>query len=88
MRAYIANVLWNALALFLGRVHDWVFDPERSARIRFKNRKRWWAYHRKAAESGSKRDDMRAKAWQIQFKFETPPEDALNRGDLPEYPAH
>lgn len=84
IKAWIADQLWNALKLFLGRVHDWVFSPERNARIRMKNRKRWWRYHLKAQRTNDKRDDMRAKAWQIQFKFETSPEDAEERGDLRE----
>ena len=82
MKHFIANILWDALAMFLGRVHDWVFDPQRNARIRMRNRERWWAYHQKALATKDPRDDARANAWAIQFKFETSPEEAISRGDL------
>jgi len=82
MKAWIAEMLWDALAMFLGRVHDWVFDPERSASIRMRHRKRWWAYHQKAEHTKNKRDNMRAQAWAIQFAFKTPPQEAIDRGDL------
>ena len=88
MKAWIANLLWDALWIFLRRVHDWFFDPERHARIRFQHRQRWWTYHQRAIETQSARDDMRARAWEIEFDFETPPDEALERGDLPNYPAH
>lgn len=88
MRQFLANLIWDALWIFLRRVHDWAFDPERHARIRMKNRERWWAYHCRALETKSERDDMRANAWALQFKFETSPEAAIQRGDLPNYPAH
>lgn len=88
MRQFLANLIWDALWIFLRRVHDWAFDPERNARIRMKHRERWWAYHCRALETKSERDDMRANAWALQFKFETSPEDAKARGDLPNYPAH
>ncbi|MFH0981830.1 MAG: hypothetical protein V2A79_09855 [Planctomycetota bacterium] len=82
MKAWLANLLWDALWLCLWRGHDWVFDPERAARIRFANRERWWAYHQKALTSLSKKDDMRADSWRIQFDFKTPPGEAVRRGDL------
>ena len=82
MKTFLANLLWDALAMFAGRVHDWIFDPERHAHIRMKHRRRWWAYHQKAKQTKSTRDDMRANAWAVQFRFETPPEEAINRGDL------
>lgn len=89
MKAFIANILWDALAMFLGRVHDWVFDPQRNARIRMRNRERWWSYVQRAKATKDKRDDMRAEAWRIQFDFKTPPDEAVARGDLtPVYPAH
>ena len=82
MTKIFADILWKALALFLGRVHDWVFDPERAARSRFKNRERWWAYKLKADATKDPRDNMRAEWWRIHFSFETPPITALARGDL------
>lgn len=88
MKAWIANLLWDAMWIFLRRVHDWAFDPERNARIRMKHRQRWWSYHQRALQTKSERDDMRANAWAIQFKFETPPDEAIARGDLPNWPVH
>ena len=82
MRAWIADILWDALSIFGRRLHDWVFDPDRHARIRFRHRERWWAYERKATKTMDPRDDMRARAWQIQFGFKTNPTDARLRGDL------
>lgn len=82
MKAWLANMLWDALAILLCRVHDWVFDPERAARLRFENRKRWWAYKERADTTFSKRDDKRAEWYRIVFGFETPPEQAIRRGDL------
>ena len=82
MKAWIANLFWDALWIFLQRVHDWAFDPERHARIRMTHRERWWAAHCKALTTNSKRDDARATAWAIQFDFKTPPAVAKTRGDL------
>ena len=82
MKAWIAQLLWDAMAIFLARVHDWIFSPERSARIRFANREKWWRYRQRAAETKSPRDDMRANSWAITFDFKTPPTVALARGDL------
>jgi len=82
MKAWLANMLWDALWIFLRRVHDWAFDPERNARIRMKHRQRWWSYHQRALQTKSERDDMRAQAWAIQFDFRTSPDEALIRGDL------
>lgn len=89
VKAWIADLLWDALKLFLGRIHDWCFDPGRHARIRMKHRERWWKYHQKAMRTKDPRDDMRAKAWAIEYKFETPPVDATMRGDtVAPYNAH
>lgn len=82
MKTWLANALWSALAIFLTRVHDWVFDPARAAKIRFKNREKWWWYHERASKTKNSRDDMRARWWQIQFDFKTPPVEAIARGDL------
>lgn len=82
MKAWIANLMWDALLIFSARLHDWVFDPDRHARIRFNHRKRWWAYHQKAQATKDPNDDLRARAWQIEFDFKTPPEEAMVRGDL------
>jgi len=82
MKAWIANLLWDAMWIFLWRVHDWVFDPDRAARGRMKDRQRWWAYKRKAESTASKKDDMRARWFEIRFDFKTPPDEALARGDL------
>lgn len=90
MKAWIANLLWDAMWIFLRRVHDWFFNPERHARIRFQHRQRWWAYKLKTDQTQSERDNMRAEAWAIEFDFKTPPDEAVARGDLslPNYPAH
>lgn len=82
MKQWLANILWDAMLLFCGRVHDWVFDPKRAARVRMKHRQRWWAYEQRARQTESVRDDMRARAWAIQFEFKTPPDEAIARGDL------
>ena len=82
MKTWIANALWSALAIFAGRLHDWIFDPNRAARIRFKNRETWWFYYQKSLKTKDARDDMRAHWWQIQFDFCTSPEAAKDRGDL------
>lgn len=82
MKEWIANLLYDALKMFCGRVHDWLFSAERHARIRFRNRERWWRYQQKADATKDKRDDMRAMAWQIEFDFKTPPTEAKLRGDL------
>lgn len=82
MKAWIANLLWDALLIVSVRAHDWVFDPERHARIRFQHRKRWWAYYQKALTTKDPKDDKRAEAWRIEFDFKTPPAEALVRGDL------
>lgn len=87
MKTLLANWIWDILALVSTRAHNWVFDPKRNARIRMKHRKRWWAYDSKAARTKSKKDDMRAEAWKIQFNFKTSPGAAKHRGDLI-YPAH
>lgn len=82
MKAWLANVFWDAMWLFLWRVHDWFFDPERAAKARFRDRERWWAYKLKADRTDSKKDDLRAEWFRIRFDFKTPPGDALVRGDL------
>jgi hypothetical protein len=82
MKAWLANLMWDALRIFAGRVHDWAFDPQRHARIRMAHRERWWDYYCKAMRTKDKRDDMRAQAWAIEYKFETSPADAKARGDL------
>ena len=82
MKAILANMLWDVLELVCKKAHDFTFDPERHARIRMKNRERWWAYRQKAERTKKKRDDMRALAWQSEFKFETPPDEARKRGDV------
>ncbi|MCP4537756.1 MAG: hypothetical protein GY832_11480 [Chloroflexi bacterium] len=86
MKAWLVDLLWDALLIVCRRAHDWAFDPDRHARIRMKHRERWWDYHCRAAESDSPIDDARARAWAIQFKFQTPPNDAKARGDV--YNAH
>jgi len=88
MKAWIANLLWDALAIFLARVHDWIFDPDRAAAWRMKNRQRWWSYKLKADATKSTRDDLRARWYQITFGFETPPDKAVERGDLLKRPAN
>ena len=88
MKQFIVNIMWDALAIVLVRAHDWVFDPQRQARIRMKHRDRWWAYHLKAVKTKSKRDNLRADAWAIQGKFETPPNEVIARGDVKPYPCH
>jgi hypothetical protein len=83
MKVWIANLLWDALAIFLGRVHDYLFSPARAAAIRFVARQRWWAYTQQAASpTGKARHDMRAEYFRILFSFETPPADAVARGDI------
>lgn len=82
LKAWIADLLWDALKLFAARAHDWAFDPQRHARIRMAHRQRWWRYHQKALSTDDPRDDMRARAWAIQYDFKTPPEEAEARGDL------
>lgn len=82
MKAWIANLLWDALAIFLARVHDWIFDPDRAARWRMKNRERWWAYKVKADATDNLRDDRRAEWYRITFDFQTSPDEAVRRGDL------
>lgn len=79
---WLADILYGTLKMFGGRLHDWLFDPDRHARIRFAHRQRWWKYDQKAKATKDKRDDMRAKAWQIEYAFETPPDEAIARGDL------
>lgn len=85
MKAYLANLFWDAMWLFLWRAHDGFFDPRRAAERRFRCRERWWSYKRKADQTASKKDDMRAKWFEILFAFETPPTDALIRGDLDDH---
>lgn len=82
MIAWMADCLWAALAVVAGRFHDYLFGEERQARIRFWHRERWWKCEQRAMLTGNKRDDMRAKAWAIQFGFQTPPQEAIERGDL------
>jgi hypothetical protein len=50
MKAWLANLMWDALRIFAGRVHDWAFDPQRHARIRMAHRERWWDYYCKAMD--------------------------------------
>jgi len=80
MKRLIANALWGALSVFSVRLHDWAFSPKRHAAIRFKHREIWWAYAQKGVHN--ERHRKRALAWQIQFRFKTPPIEALARGDL------
>jgi hypothetical protein len=82
MKAWIVNLMLDVLRILCRRAHDWLFDPERHARIRFRNRERWWAYKCKADATKDPKDDMRARAWQIEFDFKTSPDDAVKRGDL------
>lgn len=82
MKAWMADLMWGALLIVSRKLHSWVFDPERHARIRFEHRKRWWAYQQKALSTKAPWDDDRARAWQIQFDFKTPPAEAIARGDL------
>jgi hypothetical protein len=82
MKALLANFMWGALGLFWKRGHAAVFDPDRHRRIRMAHRQRWWKYHEKARTTGNVMAKERAIAWQIQFKFQTPPDVAIDRGDL------
>lgn len=82
MKKWIADVLWDALWIFLRRLHDWFFDADRAVRQRFKDRERWWNYKLKAEQTASKRDDMRAEWFRVRFDFKTNPTAALARGDL------
>jgi len=90
MKAWLANLLWGAVGLLSQRLHDWVFDPQRAARARLQHRQRWWQYASHCA--GDKNKERRAQWWAIHFKFETPPDRAVARGDLkphlPEYRCH
>lgn len=80
--AWLADCLWDALKLFAGRLHDFIFDPKRAAEARFRDRERWWRYTQKALATDNTRDDMRAEWWRIRFAFETSPDAAKLRGDL------
>lgn len=82
MKAWLANLLWDALCMVSIRLHDWIFDPQRAAVMRFKNRERWYTYKTKAEQTQNKRDDLRARWWAVMFGFETPPIEAMRRGDL------
>jgi len=89
MKIWIADLLWNALQIFAGRVHNWIFSPKRNAKIRMKNRERWWEYHCRAVGTPeNSRDDMRANAWAIHFGFKVSPMEAVHRGDLKQLRAH
>ena len=79
---WLADVFWDALMIFGGKLHDWVFSEARATKIRMKNREWWWARTQKAKATANPRDDMRAAFWQILFGFETSPDDAKARGDL------
>lgn len=79
---WLADVFWDALKIFAGRIHDWFFSEDRAARLRMKKREWWWARSEKAKATENPRDDMRARFWQILDDFETPPADAVARGDL------
>lgn len=79
---WLADAMWDALRLLAGWLHDWVFSEERAARLRMKKREWWWARTEKAKTTKSPRDDMRARFWQILDAFETPPSEAVARGDL------
>jgi len=85
MKTYLANLMWDALLIFCTRLHDYIFDPERAARIRFAHRERWWQYKLRAEQTKSKRDDLRAKWWATMFDFKTNPTAALARGDLDQH---
>lgn len=82
MKAWLANLLWDVVCIVSVKLHDWVFDPQRHARIRFAHRERWWAYKCKAEKTKNPRDDRRARCWEVEFGFETPPVEAMRRGDL------
>jgi len=88
MKTWLVNLMWDALEIFCRRAHDWAFDPNRSARIRMKHRKRWWAYVLRSQKTMNVGDDMRAQWWKIQFGFTTPPDAAVARGDLEPYRTH
>lgn len=82
MKAWLANLIWDALLLVSVRLHDWFFSEERAAKQRFRHRELWWRYACRAAETNSTHDDMRARWWAVQFDFKTPPTEAVARGDL------
>lgn len=84
MKRWLAGIMWDALGIFLSRVRDYALSSERNAKQRYKDRLRWWHYKEKAEESGNVTAKMLAEALQIRFKFETPPADAVARGDLSE----
>lgn len=82
MKAWLANLIWDALWIVLHRLHDWVFDPARAAQARMRDRDIWWAYKLKADASGDERAIRRAKWFEVRFKFQTDPAAAFRRGDL------
>ena len=95
MKAWIANLMWDALWICLRRIHDWAFDPDRADLIRAEGRERWWSYHCKAVQTASERDDMRAEFWRRLFNFHDAPEikaakriEENWRPPVPSYPAH
>jgi len=88
MKELIANMLLGALRLASKRGYCWLMDPARQARIRMAHRRRWWKRYLKAKATRNKYDDMAARAYAIQFNFETTPQDAEERGDLDVRPCH
>ncbi len=70
---FIGDVLFDALMHAGARLHDWFFTEERAVRWREKLRDRWWRYKTRAEGTQSKRDDRRAKCWQLLMDYNTPP---------------
>ena len=81
MSKTLAKILVKALLIVAFQLHDWLFSPELTDSVRMWLRERWWKAAEKAARTKSTRDDMRAASWRRLMKFETPPKEAIKRGD-------
>jgi hypothetical protein len=82
MKVWLADLLWGALVLVSKRLFNFLTDPGRAQKLRFAHREKWHAYYTKAQKRNSPSCMRLAEWYAIVWKFETPPLQAIGRGDL------
>ncbi|MEE9540339.1 MAG: hypothetical protein V3V85_02455 [Candidatus Thorarchaeota archaeon] len=65
------------------RLFNYITDPDRARRIRYKHRQGWYDWQQTAIRKNSSWRMRLAIAYGTLWKFIATPDEAKNRGDLP-----
>ncbi len=82
MKQWIAQMMWGALSLLGKKAFKWFTDPARAQKNRYAHREMWSAFYESAHRKRSWWRIRVAEWYAIQWKLETPPMEAMTRGDL------